>query len=177
MTNFRRVLQAGLVGVLLSASAGSAQTLSLFDVAMSGSRVDRSDLNAVMSVQRDLRTLGFYDGPIDGVFGPLTYAAAVAAVEAANQETFARQERARAARTRAQAITVSDGGGSDRSSAATPGPSGPAGGAAASTAGGGSSGAVSVSGGGGSVATAGPGPSVGGPPDGEASAGPVSALD
>ena len=170
MTNFRRVLLVGLVGVLLSAGPGSAQPLSLFDVAMSGARVDRSDIEAVKTVQRDLATLGFYTGPIDGLFGPLTYAAAVAAVEAANQETFARQERARAAQTRTRTMAVNDGGGGDGPSAATPGPAAPPGG-------GGSSGAVSATTDDGAVATAGPGPSAGGPPDGEASVGSVSALD
>ena len=167
----KQIFQAGLIGALLSAGPVWAQTLSLFDVAMSGARVDRSDRDAVMSVQRDLRTLGFYDGPIDGVFGPLTYAAAVAAVEAANQETFARQEQARAAQARARAMAMNDGGGGDGPSAAAPGPVGPAGGGPS-----GASGAVSATTGDGAVATAGPAPSGPGPSDAEASAGGASGL-
>jgi lysozyme family protein len=170
VTHFRRVLQAGLFGVLLSAAPGSAQTLSLFDVAMSGARVDRSDHEAVQAVQRDLTTLGFYTGPIDGVFGPLTYAAAVAAVEAANQETFARQEQARAAQTHTMTMAMNDGGDGDGPSAAAPGPASPAGD-------GGSSGSASASTDDGPVATAGPGPSGPGPSNAGASAGGVSGLN
>ena len=38
---------------------------------------------AVRAVQLALQELGFYAGPVDGVFGQLTYEAAVAAVRAA----------------------------------------------------------------------------------------------
>jgi peptidoglycan hydrolase-like protein with peptidoglycan-binding domain len=83
-------LMAGLLGLFLIGGEASAQ--SLRDVATAAARVDRTDADAVREVQTGLRDLGFYSGPIDGVFGPMTYAAAVAAVEAVNAEVAAIQE-------------------------------------------------------------------------------------
>jgi len=99
-------LMAGLMGLFLITGEASAQ--SLRDVATSAARVDRTDADAVREVQIGLRDLGFYQGPIDGVFGQLTYAAAVAAVEAVNAEVASTQ----AARTQslsASLTSVDDG--------------------------------------------------------------------
>ena len=95
-------LMAGLMGLFLIAGEASAQ--SLRDVATAAARVDRSDPDAVREVQIGLRDLGFYEGPIDGIFGQMTYAAAVAAVEAVNAEVAAIQE----ARTQSLAASVAN---------------------------------------------------------------------
>jgi peptidoglycan hydrolase-like protein with peptidoglycan-binding domain len=84
---FRTLAGTALLSLLLATGGASAQTL--LDVAQAAATVDRGDPDAVRSVQTALRDLGFYTGPIDGLFGAETYRAAVAAVAAASGEASA----------------------------------------------------------------------------------------
>lgn len=117
MPNLKMTLLAGLLGAAFAAAPVSAQ--SVIEVATAAARVDRSDPDAVRAVQLDLQLLGFYAGPIDGIFGRLTYEAAVAAVAAANAEIEA-ESAARAAAL----MGTGDEGGDDSPAffAADPGP-------------------------------------------------------
>jgi peptidoglycan hydrolase-like protein with peptidoglycan-binding domain len=94
----------GVMSLFLMGAELSAQ--SLREVATAAARVDRSDTEAVREVQIGLRDLGFYEGPIDGIFGRMTYEAAVAAVEAVNAEVAMIE----AARVSGTSLSPSEGG-------------------------------------------------------------------
>jgi len=103
-------LAAALMGLFML--GGEAHAQSLRDVATAAALVDRSDADAVREVQIGLRDLGFYTGPIDGIFGQMTYTAAVAAVEAVNAEVAAiQQDQGQILTT---TIRILDDGSSDR---------------------------------------------------------------
>jgi peptidoglycan hydrolase-like protein with peptidoglycan-binding domain len=79
---FRNLAAASMITIGMLAFAPAAGQ-SLGGIARTAATVDRTDREAVRSLQMGLRDLGFYSGPIDGIFGTRTYRAAVAAVAAA----------------------------------------------------------------------------------------------
>ena len=107
MQKLKLTLMAGLLGLTIAGGPAAAQ--SVVEVATVAARVDRSDPEAVRAVQLALQELGFYAGPVDGVFGQLTYEAAVAAVSAANEAIAAQQ-------TAAAALSASPDEGDDGTS-------------------------------------------------------------
>ena len=74
MQKLKLTLMAGLLGLTIAGGPAAAQ--SVVEVATVAARVDRSDPEAVRAVQLALQELGFYAGPVDGVFGQQTYEAA-----------------------------------------------------------------------------------------------------
>jgi len=109
-----RLIASGLLIFALMGFEANAQ--SLREIATAAARVDRSDPDAVRAIQVQLQELGYYQGPVDGIFGRQTFDAAVAAVDAVNAEVAILQEE-RAARLRAAAAAVQNSSdGSDGSS-------------------------------------------------------------
>lgn len=139
-------------GILFS---GPCQSDTLGYIATAAANVDRNNPLAVMEIQGQLRSIGLYNGPIDGLFGRGTYQAAVDAVAAVNAAQGVSPESVASDITETSsanvyAIGAADSFGGTSAAPADPGGASASGGSASASAG---SGAISGASGGASAAS------------------------